>query len=358
MGRKTWLGYQAGRAMYAGAKRASRSIARRNVKRQKTSHTTKQPRNVVTRYTDITQSKKPKRMSRKKKRWVKFVKKVNIASHYNDTLHTLTETAAGPLQVISGLGTAGEQIVVPLNGINSLAVPTSRNVVQIGCFGENSVLGLVSGLRKLLVEIQDHVPDAVSAGVAGQPLYPNFNSYEIFIQSCKLEIGIRNTQSIPMTCDIYECVSRADISEQNYLTATNAWSVLSKEAFDPATDPIVGTGLEFTQANVNTAGYTPYQTPDFGKYWKILKKTRVQLVQGTKANYTMWGYKGMCKAGHDLQDIPKGKVKDLIIVLNPTHNDEAGVAVEMATIEWTKTWNFKWPMGPSQLKSICASYAY
>ena len=148
------------------------------------------------------------------------------------------------------------------------------------------------------------------------------------------------TKPYPLFADIYELVAATDISDSKFGTAYEAWQNAAINTQKETSASVqVNPGDE-----IFLSGYTPYQVRTFNKYWKIIKKTRVYIGVDEQINYKMNGRKGhfhMAKA--DGKYANKGWTKDLIVVVNPTRNENVSSFQVPANITWNKNYNYKVP---------------
>lgn len=315
---------------------------------------------VVTQQHDVSTSRNKRKMPAQKKRWVKFVKKIDKAITYNDALCVLLENTSTQLVATTAVGSKFQNVVF------SDAVNKAYDL-RLGAFGSDT-----SGLRRFLVELRDKQVSAFSGAnvTRVREVQANLKEQELYIKNSTMTLSIKNTTDLVsggyngskpsvVYVDIYECVTRDDIADPTCRTAFNTWGGNLLQTTGPNT---VNTGetIFWEQIEYDTSGCTPYQSPGFGKYWKILKRTRISIGTGQKANYTMSGFKGKVQFAEDMNGVSlsKGKVKDLIIIVNPTYNGDIVAEQKPVLIEWSKTYNFAWTNGPGKDLSFCGTYSY
>lgn len=336
------------RAAFRIAAKAGRAVGK-YMKSRSTQTSTQPSKTVVTKYHDVRVNRKRRRLSRRKKKWIGFVKKVDKAVHFSDQLHSLLEQTGTQQNVAIFSGSATAQTVY--NPTDS-----GPNDLRLGCYGSSS-----SGLRRFLIEMKDKSAVSQSSGGFAQTMIANdFDSFKFYVQSSVLNLTIRNPNPERVViADIYECVSRINMTDVPQLFAQDTWSAYSDTTASP-TVPAPPTPIFWSRINPNMSGSTPYACPDFGKYWKILKKTKVVLQANEMSSYKMMGYRGPVDCGKDMElgFVPKGKCKDLIIVFNPNGNDDFVGSETVAVLEWTKSYTFKWTEGPSLQQSVCGRYSY
>lgn len=311
---------------------------------------------VVTRHHDVKSKKIGKKTSKRKKKWLNFVQKVEHAVNEKESMHCMIESCEQG-SVLAVQGEAEEQHVIT-DGEGS-----DINTLLLGLYNYEDApapLG-ASGPRRFLIDLEEVPSGTVTAGGAPQTgvlgNLNNFNSREFYLSSSKMNWAYENDSNDAQMLDIYECVARVDIDVINYSTPYKAFKFLLGNTWDPAS---ALTGLTYaSRALITDSGMTPFQVPEFGKYWKILKKTRVESQPDERIVYQMSGYRGKIKAGEDLKTYAKaGKTKSLLIIVNPTSNHVANVGETLGRFEWTKTYNFKWKNAPINQQSVIQKYHY
>lgn len=128
-----------------------------------------------------------------------------------------------------------------------------------------------------------------------------------------LQSGDGAAYNFPM--DIYECVAAQDISNVNYESPYAAYNYLQTNA---------RTFQGETVTTKECQGHTPFKTPNFGKYWKILKVTRylktatddtTSLANWTPYTFYTQGYYTTQKFFNNYA--VKGVTKALLVIVNP-----------------------------------------
>jgi len=319
-------------------------------------------RKTLTRQHDI-RSRKSGKMSVTKRRWVKFVKKVEKATLWSDNPISLVENNAN---VMISTKITGRKFQ---NYFSTGDTPV--NDIRVGAYYSAS-----AGLGRFIPNIRNLANDETATATA-RYIASNPGIQDIIIKSSSITMAIKNVSgdanggydgSEPenIYVDIYECVSRIDIHEVDYRTAHKCWT----ECLADSINAVGATGLPAPAWGIlqpQIAGVSPYNAPKFGKYWKVINKTRVLIPAGSTVNTTISGYKGKInwaefsenREGSDMN--PKGKVKDFIIIVDPTYNLQTSPArpaeKELAELQWTKTWHIGM-QGPNPMQSIAATYSY
>lgn len=341
---------------------SGRPSSKPKAKRRKTSGQNKSKRGnfLVTQQKDYTVSVESKRIPKKKLQWQNFVSKVDKAVAYNDALCCLKEQLITPLSC-TVINTATGQDLFTTDATNA------TKDLRIGAYGEDSWT-----LRRFLVELRNKQTSSYSGANVERDLavQNDLRQQEIFIKGCSLNLVIKNTTAVAgggydglnpevVLVDIYECVSRDAIPDPLFATAYLAF----KNCLGLTTGPnAANTGdvIDWSKMTEASSGVTPYQAPGFGKYWKILKKTRLNIEAEQKVMYTMNGYKGKVQFAEDMDvtTVAKGKVKDLIIIVNPIYGEGFSTNCIAAKLEYVKTYNFAWTNGPGHKVSYCGQYNY
>lgn len=358
-------GFRVGSQLGAAARLALRGYSKYRAasnKRQKTSHRYRgSGGRTITQQHDISTSRGNKRMPKQKKKWVKFVKKVDKAMAHNDALCVLLETIDAPITAVNLVGVNRQMLLPPFQ------TTFYEYDLRLGAYGSD-----FTGLRRFIVELRDKQTNSFSGANVERDLavQANLKQQELYIKSCQMTMSIKNTTNEPsgaylggnpsvLFIDIYECVTRDDVGDSTFNNAALCWQNSLLQTTGPnavnVADPII-----WAKVAPDQSGCTPYQAPGFGKYWKVLKKTRVSIGADQKVNYTMSGYKGKVQFAEDMNTVclSKGKVKDLMIVVNPTFNGDIVASQKPIELEWSKTYNFNWTNGPGNKASYCGSYAY
>lgn len=306
---------------------------------------------LLTTQRDYYVKRKGKKQTKKAIYKRRFVKKVQAAINEHDTSLSLIENINASM-VAAKPTTAGGQVVLQSDNTSE------GKDLRLGIFGNDA-----SGMRRVLNEIYGKVPDTRTSGNTWtQNIQRNFASMVVIMKSMKCTLAMKNVSGGTLQIDIYECVNKADIDAESYATAYEAWQTLAVEdGVDPA-NSFTGS-IEFARTTKEVAGATPYNVPSFAKYWKILKKTRVNTTDGSLTNYEYYGVKGKYMIGTHMQsttgkELSKGLVKDILIVVSPTYNDNIGGSPTPALeVQWTKQYFFTCPDYDNE-RNVIATYNY
>jgi len=314
--------------------------------------------NLVTQQKDISVKPKNRRLTGKKYKQFKFQQKVQNAINTHTVSHSLLESFTTLTATVPAGKSGTFQLVIDTD-----ATTSATRDFRIGPYGDDG-----QGLRRLLGEMHGKVATSTAATTATttvqKPFYPDFGDLICDLLGCSINIGIRNiTSSYQFHVDIYECVNRANIDSASGETAYKCWiDQVSDTCVDPTDQQFGGTANTWTRTVVENSGATPYHCPMFNKYWKIVKKTRLNMQPGEVINYSaIGGHKRGFTVNSLLYDttgqaFEKGMVKDFIIIFSPTFNDRS-VETNLASIQMTKNYYFKTPQIPL-VKNLSATYTY
>jgi len=288
-------------------------------------------------------------ISKRAKAQKRWKLKVRQAITETDQTHTLLEIGGVTnITTLGGGGTAFDQAVY-LNGTNN------KFDLRIGDTNSTS-----AGLRRYIDELKlktvigQATPNSATTNVRG--IYENIDRTHLYVTSAQATVGFTNLSTEKnIIIDIYECVKRKknDVAADY---AASAWTA-AINANQAPDQPVPNTAQVWTRPLQTDAGNTPYLSIGFGNYWRIVKKTSLIVAAGQKANYTY--SLGKHRVNFDPTTNSMGYVKDLIIVCNSSNNEDALAATNLATVEWNKSYTFKWRNGPMiHGQSICGLYKY
>lgn len=290
-------------------------------KKRKTSNSKGPSSGPITAQRDFATSFSRSKPSRGGRKWKSFVRKVKKATEDNDKTHFLVEANSVAVTVTGTVALDVQEVV----GSTYTAV---KNNFQLSAVGN-----IATGPGKMADNlIYQPSVDTVAAGTTNVTAPIKAIDYNL-LGAC-MTLSFKTQVVNPMYVDIYECVAASHITDTNFASAYLAWVACALQSE-------VDLSLAHTKLTASFTGSTPYQAPGFGKYWKILKKTRVLCGPGTKTNYTFFTGKRHVQNAKELNRYAtKGLTKDLIIVANPTYHGDVG-AITQLTIEWSKNYNLK-----------------
>lgn len=292
---------------------------------------------VVTRQKDFARTYHKRRPSRKRRRLRKFAKRVKRAMQSSLPLNTYTNPATEIL-LSASLGFLGPAFQITLDSKSSVA---SRNDFRLGQNISNQ--GWNDFIQNVATSTIDQPGTVTMKGTDPENLD--------FWMNAAMNITFKNISGQLIMVDVYECVANQDIGPGPFDSAKGAWDeCIARTNFPDGT----GSGST-TVPNVNTAGLTPFDAPEFGAYWRILNRQRFELgtnnlvsinakIRSRPINYAKWNGKA----------VKKGYTKDFIIIALPTYNDFA-VATDLISIQWTKAHHFRLPDYPVFQNSYMAT---
>jgi len=97
----------------------------------------------------------------------------------------------------------------------------------------------------------------------------NQNSIKIYMKELRGELMLYNPSNTPCKAQLYDCVARHDITDDNKATPGDAWTTGAAEITQP------------TNMNSTVIGSTPFQCGLFTRLWKVIKVTDVYLPAGS-----------------------------------------------------------------------------
>lgn len=330
--------YKGAAAAYSGYKTVMK-LRKGNAKKTKTSHRGRgSGSRIVTRQHDV-KSRSTKAKSSKTRKWERFVKKIDKAINYSHELCCGIETNNF---LITSNDIGGSNIQNPF----VFSTSGSQLDLRLGNYSAGSATAV--GIERMINDIRLQRDGVTSTLTTAQALGNAFQE-KFMLRSAQMTISLENQSGYATSVDaqviyvdIYECLSASDMdtTKNNYIGAYNAWAQCLLDAANPAG----GTGLAvpgYVKGAPNINGITPYHAPGFGKYWKVVKYTRLQIDNGAKINYTLNAPKQQID-GEDYvgpNQVKKGKCKDLIIIVNPTFNKDAlDINTRLCGLSWTKSY--------------------
>lgn len=277
----------------------------------------------ITTQTDVRVSRGRKRLSKKAVSWKKFVSKVHKAGTANEKTQFLHEYNSANLQV-SGIASITKQEVV-----GTSAAATKSNLL-LGSYG-NNVTGPATVIQDLSIQPGASTVAGGTTGIAG-----NVKTLNYHVTFARANVSLENQSASSMFVDIYECIAAQHITDGAYASGQAAWG----QCLSLVNTDYIGS---FSNASQATTGQTPYSAPNFFKWWKIIKKTRIILQLNEKTNYLYYGKPHYVNNAKELgRYATKGVTKDLIIVANPTFSGDVAV-INQLNIEWNKDYHMKVP---------------
>jgi len=183
-----------------------------------------------------------RRMSKKKRRrWTRFVKRVNHVELQSQPLQIYTKTYHQSLSTAAGNGGVASYM------IGGATVSNNDELLQIFKSAYN-----------------------VANAAAAAP-------YRIYVKSICLDVILSNTGSSTIIADVYRIRSR-----QDYSSAVSPSSQLTT-----ALSEIVADSTGLGPPSITDPALTPFDVPNFCSYWKILEKKEVIIGAGSVSTFQM-----------------------------------------------------------------------
>lgn len=317
--------YGVGRQVYRGVKAVNRlRTATKRITREAPSYTVTQQRDVKTQY------RKRKRISGKQRKFQKFAKKVKKAINSKTPLTSYFESNGVVQKVFSTLSTLGTQFQFPFVS-SDLGARDLRLMEYSQVKGFGTVL---QGLNNVTIDNADSV-------VIRSTDIADWN----FTMNAIMQITIKNVypaqapgEPAVIMVDVYECVAAQDMGPNNiHRTAYSSWTNnLSTN------QQIRGIGMGVPVPEYS--GCTPWDAPEFGQYWKVLNKQRIELGPGQLASTTLkTGFKKISFAKWSGKEVKRGVTKDVLIVACPVRGGDIQSSTDILEIDFTKNYHMRVP---------------
>jgi len=161
---------------------------------------------------------------------------------------------------------------------------------------------------------------------------PNNKLSRVLITHSSLQVSVFEAQGVAQNLDIYEFEAAKDISNlDTKYTPRETWIACLAE----------GVNFGTTTPSIFDFGNTPLDAPGFGKYWKLLSKSRIFLQAGGSTTFTIKGNTGIWDASKtkNLQ-AQKGKTKHIMMVNGSTQ--ALGATVATAPMVFVCRKNYHW----------------
>lgn len=249
--------------------------------------------------------------SKKKKRQIKFAKKVHEAEEEPKVVNVYRSKQ---------FQSAGTAIT---NGVSD----------QQSIWGNN----FTSGGRSLSLAAQNATEAAVpnifaiitAKGGAALPNASVVNNTKFLITHNEHIYHIYNASNIGAVITVYRFVAATDISELGFSTPADTWANLTAVQQQPTT-------AGFTAAfGVNRSYNSPFDCSGIGKYWKFLDKEEMLLEPTNAVKYVMRGRKGLIdqkdwELAPQTKYAKKGRTQGIIITWNgPTQLNTASIVLQV-----------------------------
>lgn len=287
--------------------------------------------NLVTTQRDYKTSKKTKYNPKKEAKRKAFANKIQKALEPRRELNVYSEIYTG--QVVPSYATADANV----RGQLVTEISLQMNMGKLWSLLTNT--GFIMGRYQNMVGSTDVVSNR-----AAKSIIPN-NQFQLKFTNSTMDLSISNpnTNTQQTVYDVYEFVAAKNISEANYSSPAQAWAQCLLDNYAP-------TDASTRRPTINDNGQTPYDCPQLGKYWKILKKTRILITQGNTTEYKLSCGKFTMEG--DLfqnQYAIAGISKSVIIIAGVGDNTLWPLSTNVLRYVPQKTWHFKYNVGESEL---------
>lgn len=286
---------------------------------------------VTTLQKDVTRYKSKKYNKRIAKRKVAYANKIKSALRPKQELHVYQETYDVTTEI--SLATAALNVRIQVCTETKLQM----NMGKLFSATENT---------GFLATRYSAIANSTSGQTnQGAPSPIPVNSFETRITGSVLNVSITNpsTNTIPTLYDVYEFVAAKDIADVVFRTPLAAWNQCMADCYGP----IDATSLKPTFAD---NGQTPYDCPMLGKFWKIMKKTRIYLGPGNTSEYLFNCGKFTLKGDKFEKNYAiAGISKSLLIIGGIGDNSTWPASGPIMRFLPQKSWHHKYDVGESEL---------
>jgi len=182
-------------------------------------------------------------------------------------------------------------------------------------------------------------------------------SGKVWISDLTYTMSIRNPASIALSVDVYEMVANRNFADTSpYCTAGEAYTqCVNQENFTYDT-PGVGDRVRLNQAQA-----TPFDIPNYTKYWKVQTGTRMLLDPGEVKMLTFKGQKGWYD-GRKTQPLVaiKDFTTEFLFIVGGGPSAGLIATTPMPEVVWTKEirWRQELGFGKPQNLPLSASIVY
>lgn len=285
--------------------------------------------NTTENFVQLYAKKGKKRKHRKPSKFVKKVRKALEKSTPMNIIYQYSSATVWPLTWPSS--ETANQVVKGQDLGYTLGGTTS------GCWPHTAILQQLNNTG--------WVKNATATGSATPTLNQD---YILKLSKIDLTIKLRTIATLTTaTCvilDIYECIATQSHSLGIHNSPYNTWDNL-----DSLTEPSL-----FSAGSFSDKGMTPWQTPGFGKFWSIVKKTRLRLTALEPHQYQLVGIPGFY-GGKDTNPnvVIKGKTKGLLfIICGEPYLTGITSGIASIDVQLNRTVHWKLPNGASDIIQI------
>lgn len=248
-------------------------------------------------------SRKQKRPSIKKRKWLKFKRTIKKALKQKYLRHSyILNFTSTPTFNFVGEGAAAFDGATPYNSsLHQQTFPDSRTLISASTInglyvgqGKSTTRGI--GLIEGLFDNTGLVDNATAAnGQWGRKI--NFYFKETLELTWQIQSNQLSTFTAdnPLIVDIYECVATRNCDDSAF-----------DHPLDVTTSFRTGGAQEYYDSNVagidnlkmTTCGATPWDFPNFDKYWKVVKTERYTITATTSVDENVPGEDAISQSYH------------------------------------------------------------
>lgn len=315
-------------AVKYGPKLAAKAFELRNNRKRVASNPTT---NIVTTQRDFRSVKKRKYNPKKNEKQKRFAKKIQKALAPKQELNVYSETF--PTTTINSFGSVAGNIAGQVV-CNSIMMNTGK----LSSSSQNT--GFIMGRYQNIGGSTN-----ATSNKGAKSTIPN-NQFEIHVTNSTMDLSITNPPSgLQQTIyDVYEFVAAKNISEAAYADPYTAWNQCLLDNYSP-------TDATTLRPFLSINGQTPYDCPMLGKYWKVLKTTRLLITQGNTTEYKMnCGKFTLTGELFQNQYAISGITRGVVIVAGVGDNTSWPLTQGVLRFVPQKTWHFKFAVGDSELE--------
>ncbi|QGF19379.1 capsid protein [Antarctic virus COCH21_78] len=316
--------------VYKGVKRAYNNYQ----KRVKTKYTGRGMGAATTIQRDVQKSRTRRPNKKKIAKVNAFRNKIEKALQPNQTHHTYTEILGTPITITK---------TSILNPVIEQYVNTLASEVSTLSAGTNNTLG-ITFLKDNYHNLAAQTGTALQPGAQGVSSDPQ---RQLTVLSQSLDLSLTNPSSIPMVYDIYWCVATTTTSENLYSTPASTWINLLSQ------NKNIGISGSAIKTVTTDNGVTPHTAIGFGKYWKVLEKTRMYLQPNATSEMTFKGSPYKYNPQKFINNsIVAGMTKGFLIVAGIGDNTGLVQGNPVMRYHTTRKYRVMYPLGKDQIPNL------
>lgn len=165
-------------------------------------------------------------------------------------------------------------------------------------------------------------------------------SGRVWITAVKYTLSIRNRSSTATICvDVYDMVAQKNYSvSDNFKTAQSAYeNCLLEENFTYDTTGAANAAVSTEVIRLDEPQTTPFDIPNYSKYWKAKTGTRLLLEPNQTKMLTFYGPKGWYD-GRRYEDLVAiaGHTTEFLFICGAGPSPGMVAGIEMPSVTWTK----------------------